>query len=344
MTIGIVQVAKLGDMVCTTPMFRAVKQHYPNARLVVIGNALNKKLLAGNPHIDEYVVHPETFKELRALLRSQHIEWLIFTTPNPIALLHALLVRIPHIVTPRIEGGFSPYVTKTYRLLSLFTTRVSMRFGHYMPGEYVRLLAPLGVNATDTRKELVYTPEARLRAAALLPPGPRYVGIAPGVGNDIKSWDVAHFITIAQALLKHLDITVVLFGGPPDKTETDRMAQELAGERRVINLAQHLTIDELKAAIARLTLFVSVDTGPIYIAEAFGVPTVDIVGPVDEREQPPQGPYHKVVVPPRHEAAVHILNVSMVDIAEARRQALATTASDVIPVVEALLAEVAKKG
>ena len=34
-------------------------------------------------------------------------------------------------------------------------------------------------------------------------------------------------------------------------------------------------------------LFISVDTGPIYIAEAFNVPTVDIVGPVDENVQPP---------------------------------------------------------
>jgi len=44
-----------------------------------------------------------------------------------------------------------------------------------------------------------------------------------------------------------------------------------------------------------MSLYVSADTGPIYIAEAFNVPTIDITGPVNENEQPPQGEKHKIV-------------------------------------------------
>ncbi len=104
----------------------------------------------------------------------------------------------------------------------------------------------------------------------------------------------------------------------------------------VIDLSQKLSIEELKALIAALKLFISVDTGPIYIAEALGVATVDIVGPMDEREQPPHGERHRVVVAQRTQPAVHIMNASMVDIAEARRQTDAITPAMVLKAVEEL--------
>lgn len=38
----------------------------------------------------------------------------------------------------------------------------------------------------------------------------------------------------------------------------------------------------------RFNLYIAADTGPIYIAHALKVPLVDIIGPVDPREQPPK--------------------------------------------------------
>jgi ADP-heptose:LPS heptosyltransferase len=81
-----------------------------------------------------------------------------------------------------------------------------------------------------------------------------------------------------------------------------------------------------------------VDTGPIYVAEAFGTPTVDIVGPVDEREQPPIGQKHRVVVPPeRRIPALHIMNAHGYDRKEARRQSEAITTAMVLDACRELL-------
>ena len=67
------------------------------------------------------------------------------------------------------------------------------------------------------------------------------------------------------------------------------MAEFLNPETQFVNTDGLFSLDELKALIQRLSLFISVDTGPIYIAEAFDVPTIDIIGPMDENEQPPRG-------------------------------------------------------
>jgi ADP-heptose:LPS heptosyltransferase len=95
------------------------------------------------------------------------------------------------------------------------------------------------------------------------------------------------------------------------------------------------SLEELKAAIQRLDLFTSADTGPLYIAEAFNVATVDIIGPIDEREQPPIGPRHKVVVAPRQRPQLSVMNARIYDVREARRQVDTIT----IPMVEAAIEE-----
>ena len=82
-----------------------------------------------------------------------------------------------------------------------------------------------------------------------------------------------------------------------------------------------LDIDTLKAVISKLNMFISVDTGPIYIAEAFNIPTIDITGPIDEREQPPRGEFHRNVIPPdRKKPELFVLNARSYNREEVLRQ------------------------
>lgn len=341
MNILIIQAAKLGDMVCTTPMFRAVRHTYPEARLCVMGDALNKEVLAGNPYIDEYIVLPKEGGKLRDIIRSKKIDYACITSPNPRVLLALVLARVPRIVAPKIIGGFSPYYTKTYRLFSLFVTQVPHTMGTYAPREYLRLLEPLGIYTDDTRKDIFITDAAKERVQKMLESaGVRQdellVGIAPGVGNKIKVWGANRFAEVAAELQKKYGAKIVVIGGSRDADEVQAMLTARAGKEGVIDLSQKLSIEELKALIAKLKLFISVDTGPIYLAEALGVATVDIVGPMDEREQPPRGDMHAVVVAPRTAPAMHIMNASMIDTAEARRQTDAITPEMVVKAAEEL--------
>ena len=79
------------------------------------------------------------------------------------------------------------------------------------------------------------------------------------------------------------------------------------------------------------------DTGPIYIAEAYGAPTIDIVGPMDDNEQPPRGEKNKIVkLEERKQPAIHIMNSSDYDYKEARRQIDGITVDMVIEKLEEL--------
>src|SRR3989339_2148645 len=81
--IAIMQTAKLGDMICTTPMFRAVKEKYPESRLFVIGNKTNKDVLGGNHDVDEYLTYEKKlFWSFVKKLRSEKVDFACITHPN----------------------------------------------------------------------------------------------------------------------------------------------------------------------------------------------------------------------------------------------------------------------
>ena len=165
------------------------------------------------------------------------------------------------------------------------------------------------------------------------------VGISPFAGNKIKEWPVDRFADIANYATEKYGAVIVIIGGKNDNGYAEDMKRRLSKKTVFLDVVGMLSIDELKAVIARLNVFISVDTGPIYIAEAFGVPTIDIVGPMDEREQPPIGKFHKVVVAPRKTAQLHIMSARLYDKKEARRQVESITSVMVCAEIDALLQE-----
>jgi len=324
-------------MVCTTPMFAAVKKYYPKAEVWVVGDEVNKQLLEGHPYVDGYIVWRRGTPLLTKELRAHGFDFLCITAPSAEAVASAYLAGVPCIVSPVIAGGWSPYETRSYKLLrSLVLTRLHT-MGQYAPREYLRLLEPIGIYAEDTTKAITYSPEAADMArsffAEIKKGASMVVGVAPAAGNKIKQWPPERFAAVANYVVEKHNAAVIVFGGPRDTEEVHAMMRSTTHPER-IRVIPPLSIEEFKAFVAQTNLFVSADTGPIYLAEAFAIPTIDIVGPVDEREQPPQGGRHIVIVPQREKPQLYVMNARVHDKAEVERQSLATSVAEVCRAVD----------
>lgn len=338
----IVQSAKLGDMVCTTPMFRAVKRAYPDVELWVGGSRVNKALLEHNRDVDHYCIWENEPDELIRIIREQGFDYACITTPDVRSLAILALAGISSIASPKVIGG-EPIQTRTYPMLSKCTIQVEHRMGCYAPREYLKLLEPLRIIATDTRKYLSFSAQAAARVAQFIEnhrgEARLVVAVAPSAGNKIKLWPPDRFAAVSEYLVRHQNAVVFLVGGQGDREEVEAVTR-LTSSPRIVYALNVFSVDELKAFISRLDLFVSADTGPIYIAEAFGVRTVDIVGPMDEKGQPPTGKRHAVVLPPGSRVPqLFVLNARAYDVREARRQMEATEVVSVISAVERVLCE-----
>ena len=327
---------KLGDLVCATPIFRAIKKNYPNCAVVVMGRTLNRELLNFNLDVDKYTAYEGSFFALVRSIRDLHIDAACIATLNFRGLAAIYVAGVSLIVSLRVAGGWSPNETKSYRLARCLTKIVEYRMGKYASLENLRMLKPFGIVSEDTTKHLSFSDSARnkikqffqeQRIIELHP----IIGIAPGAGNKIKQWNPEKFAAVADSVYDKHNATILVLGSSSDRYEAERMITSLAPSTKIINTVSLFNIDELKACISMLDIVVSVDSATIYIAEAFGVATVDITGPIDEREQPPIGPRHIVVTPPhRTHPQLFVMNARVYDADEARRQVESITIDMVV--------------
>jgi heptosyltransferase-2 len=344
-SVVIVQFGKLGDMVCTTPMFRAIKKADPSTRVIVVGDKVGGQVLAGNTDVDRYIVCGQDIGQALQELQAEAPEAGITTGPSSRALSLLYLAGIRMLVAPRIEGEISSE-GRLYRLLRALALVVPHRMGHYAPREYLRLLEPLGILSDDTAKHVAVAPAAQEKVEefwlkhALA--GKRVVGISPSAGNKIKQWPPERFAAVADYVREAHGAAALIVAGPGDAREVAAMRAALKAP--AADASGAFSIEELKAAVAKLALFISVDTGPIYIAEALGTPTIDIVGPVDEREQPPVGLHHVIIVPPgRTKPELYVMNPYRYNYAEAVRQVESTSVAQVTAAIDGLLGGIVSK-
>jgi heptosyltransferase-2 len=151
---------------------------------------------------------------------------------------------------------------------------------------YLRVVAATGAVANSRRLELATTTADELAADRVwnelkLPPGERVIMLNSGGAYGVsKHWPAEYFAELARRLARSNGFAVLINCGPNER----HIAQEivaLAGDPRVVSLAQfeRLPIGLTKACVRRSRLLVSTDSGPRFIAIAFGKPVVTLFGP-----------------------------------------------------------------
>lgn len=322
--VGIMQMAKLGDMVCTTPLFSSIKDEHPDWKVCVIGKESQRDILNGNEDVDEYIpISPSgIFSENLKKIKAANIDVGLLTAPSFIGLALLYLSGIKFIVAPLVKENYSPQQTIPYRILQKFVVSRDYYFDLYVPALMLKLLEPLGIYSKNTKKNLSYTEESAHYLESIVSGFDEefIIGLSVSSGNKIKNWGGLNFALMSSEVSKIYNCRFVLVGSRIDRLEVEEFLKHLSPSVKITNLSEKLNLDQLKALIDRLDLFVSVDTGPIYVAEALGTPTIDIVGPVSEKEQPPAGELHRIVKIDRDKPAIHILNARMYDYKEAKRQ------------------------
>jgi ADP-heptose:LPS heptosyltransferase len=127
--------------------------------------------------------------------------------------------------------------------------------------------------------------EWRQRAAALLPAGPIYIGLAPGAGNKErgKCWPLEGYIAVARRQIEQGRVPVFLLG-PGEVAWAERLKGELPSALFPdLSPGPTLTV----ALGARLATAVANCSGTGHMLAAGGCPMVSLFGPTDPRKYAP---------------------------------------------------------
>jgi lipopolysaccharide heptosyltransferase I len=153
------------------------------------------------------------------------------------------------------------------------------------------LLAPLGLPAAPTAPDARYLLEGEHPAAnAFLATVPAPFALYhPGAARAGKTWPVEKYAELAASLRKDSGFFPLISWGPGDEDRAERFSALLPGAVMI----PPLDFRGLARVIARASLFVAGDTGPVHLADALGIPALALFGPdAHRRNTPPRnGPY-----------------------------------------------------
>lgn len=272
----------IGDMVMCTPSLRALRSHWPQARLIVAGPGHSVPLLEGLAFVDEVVAL--TSRLGRAELAGRRFDLVLVFANSFSSALTAWLTRAPRRVG--YEGG-----GRTLLLTDAVGSAPEKKF-HRLPKPmvefYFRVIETAGVPRGSHKTELATTPADETRADEWLArhdlsgDTPLY-GIHGGAAfGPSKLWYPDRWAAVADALHERHGGRTILFCGPG---EEDAVREIAASAKSPVASAVDDPIDLrlLKAVIKRLSLLIATDAGPRHFGPAFDIPTVCLIGATDPR-------------------------------------------------------------
>jgi lipopolysaccharide heptosyltransferase II len=123
-------------------------------------------------------------------------------------------------------------------------------------------------------------------------PGKKIVAINFFGGWPAKRWPLPRFAELADAIANQYDVGFIVTWGPGEESG----AQQLWRMAHVpLQITPPTTLKQLAAILARVSLLVTTDSGPMHIAAAMNTPCVAIFGPTNPKLQGPYGNQHVVV-------------------------------------------------
>lgn len=297
----VIQTAKIGDFVATTPVFRALRSRLPEVEIVALLHPVNVPLAEGLDSIDRIIALPKQgFKGWagkRWLLDqlAEGYDGVLVLSPNLTTLLAPFWAGVPQrvsVLADRRQGSA--------RLAWPFLTHGEAHLtGRLFRETALRALAGFGISIDAgllaLANEIPLTASGKMKAQVLLGAAPRpLVGLGLGAGNRMKALAPVQLQALALGIVERTAAILILIGTAEDSlAATEVLAALPTG--RAIDSTDQCSLAELPALLGALDCFVGVDSGATYMADALGVPVVDFMGPADAGDQRPLGPQAVVI-------------------------------------------------
>ena len=268
----------VGDLVMATPVLEAALRAPHVERVSVLVRAHLAPLLKGGP-LERHVFAPENDSEQLALLRELAPDAALLLSNSLGAAWRALRARVP------IRAGST--LNRRRWLLThgvVPPTRGGRRFPIPTAHLHRDVAGLLGIRVDELHPRLYIDDQARERTRELLAergiePAQPYIVCCPGAAfGSAKLWPPDRFARALDLLYDEHAWRGVVTGGPGEEALVGSVAA--VSRRGAVSLANTpRSLETLVALIAGARLLLVGDSGPRWIAAAFDVPCVSILGP-----------------------------------------------------------------
>ena len=300
----VIDFGQLGDVVLSLPALHAVRQRFPAARITVAVGKPGKQVveLAGCADavlvVDRVALRdgfvPASLWRIARLVKEVRARCFDFVID-----LHSLSeTNLLGYLSGAPQRLYARRPTRSLDYLSNFRPRPPVEdTTKHAVDRYLDVLAPLKVGPVARTPRLPVRADAQAQVEQIfrkekLTHDAPLVGLFPGAGHPSRQWPLARFVELADMLERNDSVRVVVVLGPEERT---RLRELRAAFPRATVFLDQLNIPQLAAALARLSVFVTNDTGPMHIAYAVGTPVVVLLGHPTNKAYMPIESRHQVI-------------------------------------------------
>jgi len=283
----VITTRQIGDVLLTTPLIRAARQRWPQARIDVLGFKGTLGMLRVNPHVNTLIETPARlglkggWQLLRQLWRSYDIAFVAQSSDR---------AHLMGWVAAPLRSGIVPLQSSSSwwkkRLLDHVVESPGDRSDIHVTSEKLALMAPWTKDAVSV-PEVVPPSPTPLPAllAEQLQPGAVVVH-APSMWT-YKQWPLAHFSVLVQALLRQ-GRQVVLTGSASARDQACiAPLRGLGMAPQLLDVSGQLDFGQLSTLFGRAALYIGPDTSISHLAAAVGLPVIAIFGPTNPQRWAP---------------------------------------------------------
>jgi len=270
----------LGDSVCFTPALAALRDRFPQARIVGLFHRNFADLYRADARLDAVIPYHGKYRRWRETLNALRAE-------------RCELALVPYIndpdIIPLIYLGGSRIIFRTPGRNTIYRFMVAnpnlLSDGPNPEHALVRcetMLRHLGCPVADLTPRLQVEAAQRDRVAAWLrarqvPPDAFLLGMHPGASIREKRWPAERFAETARALLREdAHRWLILTGSTGERALCETIREGCGAPDRAVNAAGDLPLSDLPALLERLGWLLANDTGIAHMAYATGTPSLTL--------------------------------------------------------------------
>jgi heptosyltransferase-2 len=274
----IVRTDRIGDVVLTTPVIKALRKAYPMAQISMMVTPSTKELVQGNPYLNEVIVDDRAgtnrglfgFLKLASDLRSNQYDCVFVFHTKRRYNLACFLAGIP------VRIG---YQNNKFGFLLNRPIKDVRHLGEKHETQYcLDVLKKIGIKSQQTDFFIPTNKDAEQWAGQWL--GSKHISsgeviaIHAGASDPAKCWAPEKFAQLIDSLSERYHFKIVLIGAP----DTVKRSGEIIHlcKNKPFDLTGQTSLAQTTSLLRRCRLLISNDSGPVHLASAVGIYVVSL--------------------------------------------------------------------
>lgn len=270
----------IGDFILTLPVLAALREHFPQTRIEVLGYPHIVQLASAGGLADEVqAIEGRGLASFFARDGSLPEEQMNYF--SRFALIISYLYDPDRIFQANVARcSTAQFITGPHK-------PDDVTGGVHATEVFLKPLERLAIFAADPTPRLRLASEPASAGVTqqpdLTPPvsaGSRWLAVHPGSGSDRKNWPEENWGALLRRLAETTNLNLLLAGGEAELDRLDRLARLWPLER--LRVARRLPLVDLGRWLSACTLFVGHDSGITHLAAAVGLRGLALWGETNE--------------------------------------------------------------